>query len=130
MSTNVLSIKDIKREKHTIDANGKILGRLSTEVAKLLMGKGKPSFVPYLDMGDFVTVTNASKVKITGKKLNQKEYIRHSGYPGGKRVDTMDKLMDRKPAFVFEHAVKGMLPKNKLGKKMIKKLTVFAGEVK
>lgn len=124
MSTNVLSAKDIKRGTHTIDASGKILGRLSTEVAKLLMGKGKPNFVPYLDNGDFVTVTNASKVKVTGKKLAQKEYIRHSGYPGGRKVETMDKLMNRKPEVVFEHAVKGMLPKNKLGRRMIKKLTI------
>ena len=130
MSTNVLSVKDIKRETHTIDASGKILGRLSSEIAKLLMGKHKPEFVPYLDTGDFVVVTNASKIKVTGEKLAQKEYVRHSGYPGGRKVETLDKLLSRRPTVVIEHAVKGMLPQNKLGRQMIKKLTVFAGEIK
>lgn len=128
MSTNVVSVKDIKRETHTIDASGKILGRLATEVATLLMGKNKPSFVSYLDTGDFVIVTNASKVKLSGKKMQEKKYIRHSGYPGGLRVETFDKMIVRKPNFVIEHAVKGMLPGNKLGKAMIKKLTVYSGD--
>lgn len=128
MSTNVVSVKNIKRETHTIDATGKILGRLATEVATLLMGKNKPSFVPYLDTGDFVVVTNASKVKLTGKKMQEKKYTRHSGYPGGLRVETFDKMVVRKPGFVIEHAVLGMLPGNKLGKAMIKKLTVHAGD--
>lgn len=130
MSTNVVSAKDIKRETHTIDASGKILGRLATEVATLLMGKNKASFVPYLDSGDFVIVTNASKVKLTGKKMQNKTYTRHSGYPGGLKVETFDKMIVRKPIFVIEHAVAGMLPGNKLGKAMIKKLTVLAGEKK
>ena len=128
MSTNVLSAKDIKREKHTIDASGQILGKLSTQVAKLLMGKHKPNFVPYLDTGDFVVVTNASKIKVTGKKYTQKKYVSHSGYPGGLKVETFDKLIIRKPEYVIEHAVKGMLPKNKLGRAMIKKLMVYKGE--
>lgn len=128
MSTNVLSSKDIKREKHTIDASGKILGRLATEVATILMGKKKPSFVPYLDTGDFVIVTNASKVKLSGKKMQTKKYTRHSGYPGGLRVETFDKMIVKKPEYVVEHAVKGMLPNNKLGEKMFKKLEVFSGE--
>ncbi len=127
MSTNVVSMKDIKRETHTIDASGRILGRLATEVATLLMGKNKPSFVPYLDTGDFVVVTNASKIKLTGKKMQEKKYTRHSGYPGGLRVETFDKMIVRKPEFVIENAVKGMLPGSKLGKAMIKKLTVHAG---
>ncbi|OGE33898.1 50S ribosomal protein L13 [Candidatus Daviesbacteria bacterium RIFCSPHIGHO2_02_FULL_36_13] len=127
MSTNVLSAKDIKREKHIIDASGKILGRLAGEIATLLMGKNKPNFVPYLDNGDFVIVTNASKVKVTGKKAQDKVYVRHSGYPGGLKSETFDKMIIRKPEFIIEHAVKGMLPGSKLGKAMIKKLKVFKG---
>lgn len=128
MSTNVLSAKDIKREKHIIDASGKILGRLATEVARILMGKHKANYVPYLDTGDFVVVTNASKVKISGKKAQTKTYTRHSGYPGGLKVETFDKMIQKKPEFIIEHAVKGMLPHNKLGKTMIKKLKIFAKE--
>ena len=130
MSTNVISAKDIKREKFTIDATGKILGRLATEIATILMGKKKPGFVPYLDTGDFVVVTNASKVKLSGKKMQTKKYTRHSGYPGGLRVETFDKVIIKKPEFIIEHAVKGMLPHNKLGQKMFKKLKVFSGEEK
>ena len=130
MSTNVLSAKDIKRETHTIDATGKILGRLATEVAIVLMGKKRVEFVPYLDTGNFVVVTNASKVKLSGKKMQSKIYTRHSGYPGGLKVETFDKMIARKPEYVIEHAVKGMLPHNKLGRQMIKKLKVFAGEEK
>lgn len=126
MSTNVLSAKNIQRKWHLIDAKDKILGRLATEVATLLMGKNKPNFVPYLDTGDFVVVTNVSKVQLSGKKNQTKTYIRHSGYPGGLKVETFDKLINRRPEYIIEHAVKGMLPGNKLGKKMIKKLKVFA----
>ena len=126
MSTNKLSAKDIKREKHVIDASGKILGRLATEVAMILMGKNKASFVPYLDTGDYVVVTNAAKIILTGKKMKEKKYVRHSGYPGGLKQETFDKMIIRKPEFIIEHAVKGMLPHNKLGSQMIKKLTVFA----
>lgn len=128
MSTNVLSAKDIQRQKHTIDASGKILGRLATEVATLLMGKHKIHFVPYLDVGDYVVVTNASKVKVSGKKESQKVYIRHSGYPGGLKTETFDRLIVRKSQYLIEHAVKGMLPKSKLGRQMIKKLRVYPGE--
>lgn len=127
MSTNQLSAKNIKRETHTIDASGKILGRLATEVATILMGKKKPSFVPYLDTGDFVTITNAEKVKVTGKKMKNKIYTRHSGYPGGLTQETFDKMLVRKPVYIIEHAVKGMLPHNRLGQQMIKKLKVFTG---
>ena len=130
MSTNVLSAKDIKREKHTIDASGKVLGRLATEIATILMGKKKLNFVPYLDIGDFVVVKNAGEVKLSGKKVQQKKYVSHSGYPGGLKVETFDKMIVRKPTFALEHAVKGMLPRNKLGRQMIKKLTIFAGEAK
>lgn len=130
MSTASFSAKDIKRQKHVIDASGKILGRLATEAATLLMGKNKPEYVPYLDNGDIVIVTNAAKIKITGKKATDKKYVRHSGYPGGLKVETFEKLLIRKPEKIIEHAVWGMMPKTKLGKKMISKLTVFAGEAK
>lgn len=129
MNTNSLSVKDIKREKHTIDASGKILGRLATEVATILMGKKKPMFVPYLDTGDFVVITNSKKIVLTGKKMKEKTYTRHSGYPGGLTVETFDKVMAKKPEYIIEHAVKGMLPGNRLGRQMIKKLKVFAGPV-
>lgn len=128
MSTNVLSAKDIKREWHLYDAKGKVLGRLATEVANKLMGKGKPNFVPYLDNGDFVVVKNAKGVKVSGKKPEQKMYYRHSGYPGGFRSESFEDLLDRRPEEIIRHAVKGMLPKNKLGRVMIKKLHVVSGE--
>lgn len=130
MSTASFSAKNIQRQTHTIDASGKVLGRLATEVATLLMGKNKPEYVPYLDNGDKVVITNASKIKVTGKKVTEKKYVRHSGYPGGLKVETFEKLIVRKPEKIIEHAVWGMLPKTKLGKKMITKLTVFAGEAK
>lgn len=125
MSTNVLSIKDIKREKHVIDASGQILGRLATQVARFLQGKHKPNYVPYLDCGDFVIVTNASKIKVTGKKMQDKKYVRHSGYPGGLKEEPLEKLLVRRPEYVVEHAVWGMMPKGKLGRQMIKKLKVY-----
>lgn len=127
MSTNVMSSSQLKREWIQIDAKGKILGRLATEVANLLRGKSKVNFVPYLDMGDYVVITNASKIKVSGKKTTQKKYVRHSGYPGGLTVETYDKVMDKKPEFIIRHAVKGMLPKNKLADKMIIKLHIFSG---
>ncbi|MDP2671922.1 MAG: 50S ribosomal protein L13 [Candidatus Daviesbacteria bacterium] len=130
MSTNVLSAKDIQRQKHTIDASGKILGRLATEVATILMGKNKTNYVPYLDLGDFVAVINAAKIKVTGKKMKNKVYIRHSGYPGGLKKETMEQLLKRRPEAVIEHAVWGMLPKTRLGRQMIKKLTVYSGDLK
>lgn len=125
MSTNILSAKKIQRNWHLINVGDKVLGRVATEIATKLMGKNKPAFVPYLDTGDFVIVTNASKVKVTGKKAAQKKYVRHSGYPGGLKVETFDKLIRRKPEDIIRHAVSGMLPKNSLGRKMIKKLYVF-----
>lgn len=128
MSTNVLSAKNIKRSWHLIDAKDKVLGRLASEIALILMGKSKVNFVPYLDNGDFVVVTNASKIKVTGKKLQQKKYIRHSGYPGGLKTQSLDEVLAKKPQQVIEHAVAGMLPGTKLGKQMIKKLKVFATE--
>lgn len=127
MSTNVVSGKDIKRDWHFYDMSGKILGRSATEIAKILMGKHKVSFVPYLDQGDYVVVTNAAKVEVTGKKSKQKEYIRHSGFPGGLKKEGYSKLIVRRPEEIIKHAVWGMLPHTKLGKLMIKKLKIFAG---
>lgn len=130
MPTNKVSAKNIKREKKVLDAKGKILGRLAGEIATILMGKNKSAFVPYLDTGDMVVVKNAKEIKVTGKKMNDKVYVRHSGYPGGLKTESLEKMLNRKPEYVIEHAVKGMLPHNKLGREMIKKLKVFAGEDK
>lgn len=128
MSTNILSAKDIRRDWHLFDASGKILGRFASEVATKLTGKHKPLFVPYLDVGDFVVITNAAKIKLSGKKTLQKKYIRHSGFPGGYKEEKFSDLLVRKPEEVVRHAVKGMLPKNRLGRKIIKKLYVFPGD--
>lgn len=127
MSTNVVSAKDIKRSWYLIDAKNEVLGRLATDAATILMGKKKPQYVPYLDMGDNVVVINAAKVKVTGRKEAEKKYVRHSGYPGGLKTETLAQLRERRPADIITHAVKGMLPKSKLGKGMIKKLHVFSG---
>ncbi|MBI2600705.1 50S ribosomal protein L13 [Candidatus Daviesbacteria bacterium] len=126
MSTSSVSAKQIIRKWYVIDAKEKILGRLATDVAKILMGKNKIQYVPYLDQGDYVVVTNASKIKLTGKKVSQKKYASHSGYPGGYKEVPFKKAIREKPSKIIEHAVKGMLPKNKLGRQMIKKLKVFA----
>ena len=127
MKTYSVKAKEIKREWHVIDASDKILGKVATEAAGLLMGKDKAMFTRNLDTGDYVVVTNASKVKVTGKKLEQKMYYRHSGYPGGFRAVPLAEMLKNKPEMVIEHAVKGMLPQNKLGDAMIKKLKVYAG---
>jgi large subunit ribosomal protein L13 len=119
---------DIKRERHIFDASDKVLGRLATQVARLLMGKHKPIFARNMDTGDFVVVTNADKVRVTGNKLKQKLYYRHSGYPGGLRTTSLEKMMQTNPAWVIEHAVKGMLPHNRLGASMMKKLKVYVGD--
>lgn len=126
MSTNVVSAKNIKRSWHLLDAKDEILGRLAGKAARLLMGKNKSSYVPYLDTGDYVVIINAKDVSVTGKKEEQKKYVRHSGFPGGLKEETLSKLRKRKPEDVVIHAVKGMLPKTKLGRQMIKKLHVFA----
>jgi len=112
----------MKRETHTIDATGEVLGRLATKIAILLRGKHKPDFVPYKDMGDFVIIKNVGKIKITGKKLETKKYFRHSGYPGGWREISLKELFKKNPAEVLKRAVYGMLPKNKLREKQIKRL--------
>jgi len=119
---------DIKRSWHLIDVKGKVLGRVSGEIAHLLMGKSNPNFVRNLDCGNYVVVVNARQVKVTGKKEEQKNYYRHSGYPGGLKAESLQELRVRKPEEIIIHAVKGMLPQNKLRDKMLKRLFVFAGE--
>lgn len=112
----------MKREKYTIDAEGKVLGRLAVEIATLLQGKNKPDFEPHSDMGGIVLVKNADKIKVTGKKAKQKIYYHHSGYPGGLKETPYRKMMEEKPNEILRHAVYGMLPKNKLRDKRIKRL--------
>ncbi len=128
MKTYSTKPSDIKREWHVIDASDKILGRLATEAARLLMGKHKPIFCRNLDTGDFVVVINADKVRVTGNKAKQKLYYRHSGYPGGLKSISLEKLMETHPTRAIEYAVKGMLPHNRLGASMRKKLKVYAGD--
>lgn len=121
-------LSDIKREWYLIDLKGKVLGRVSTEIAKFLMGKGKPYFVRNLDCGDYVVVINAKYVVTTGNKENKKKYFRYSGYPGGLRTETMAQLKKRKPTEIIKHAVKGMLPQNRLRDKMLTRLFIFEEE--
>ena len=111
-----------------IDAQGKILGRLASEVASILRGKNKPVYTPHVDTGDFVVVINAEKIQLTGKKWDQKMYYRHSGYPGGIKSLSAKEVLEKKPEELIRHAVKGMLPKSRLGRKMIKKLKIYVGE--
>ena len=127
MKTYSPKAEDIKREWHVVDATDKILGRLSSQVAKLLMGKHKPIYAPHIDTGDYVVVINAAKVRVTGKKAEQKIYYRHSGYPGGLRAPTYKEVFNNHPTRVIEHAVKGMLPHNSLGRAMFRKLKVYPG---
>lgn len=128
MKTYATKAKDIERQWHVIDASGKTLGRLAAQVARLLTGKQKPNYAPYLDCGDYVIVLNAAKVKLTGNKAKQKTYYRHSGYPGGLKAVGFEKMLQTHPNRVIEHAVKGMLPHNLLGDAMFKKLKVYAGD--
>jgi large subunit ribosomal protein L13 len=128
MKTYSVKAAEIERQWHVIDATDKILGKLATEAAKLLMGKHKPTFSRHLDTGDFVVIINAAKVRFTGKKAEQKLYHSHSGYPGGLKTVNLERMMATNPARVIEHAVKGMLPHNRLGAQMLKKLKVYAGE--
>lgn len=118
---------DIKRKWYIVDANGKTLGRLATQVAIVLRGKHKPIFTPHVDTGDHVIVVNAEKIHLTGDKVRQKTYYRHSGYPGGLKSETVKDLLERKPYVIVERAIIGMLPKTKLGKQMGRKLNVYAG---
>ena len=120
-----IKAKDINRKWHLIDAKNKVLGRLTSEIAKILMGKNKSYFTPNLDTGDYVVVVNTKDVMLSGKKENQKKYYRHSGYPGGMRISTAVQVRTKKPEDLVKHAVVGMLPKTKLGKLMVKKLFVY-----
>ena len=127
MKSFMASPATIERKWYVIDAQGQTLGRLSSEIAKILRGKNKPTFTPHVDTGDNVIVVNAEKIKVTGKKLEQKIYYKHSDYPGGMRETTLKEMLDKKPTDVITLAVKGMLPKGPLGRSMIEKLHVYAG---
>lgn len=125
MKTFSTTPADFKRRQHVIDAKDQVLGRLATQTASLLMGKHKPIFARHLDTGDFVVITNAEKIRVTGNKVKGKLYYRHSGYPGGFKVTSFEKMMQLHPTRIIEKAVRGMLPHNHLGDKMIKKLKVY-----
>ena len=131
---DTLSYKTVSANKATvtkewvvIDATNQVLGRLSSQVAKILRGKHKPNYTPHVDCGDNVIIINAEKVKLTGYKLTQKQYVRHTGYPGGQRFSTPKEMLQRKPIWVVEHAVKGMLPKNRLASDLFRNLHVYEG---
>ena len=127
MKSYMASPATIERKWYVVDATGYTLGRLASEVAKILRGKNKPIFTPFIDTGDYVIITNADKIKVTGKKLEQKVYYRHSDYVGGMKETTLKEMLNKKPERVIELAVKGMLPKGPLGREMYKKLFVYAG---
>ena len=127
MKTYTAKPREIEQAWRLVDADGQILGRLATEIADTLRGKNKPAYTPHVDTGDFVIVVNAEKVRVTGKKLDQKIYYRHSGYPGGLRERTLAEQLARRPEDVIRKAVKGMLPKNKLAASQLRKLKVYAG---
>lgn len=127
MKTYMAKPKEVERSWYVIDAAGQTLGRLASEVASILRGKHKPTYTPHVDAGDFVIVINAEKIKLTGNKLNQKKYRYHTGYPGGLKEIDYRTLLQKKPEKAIETAVKGMLPKNSLGRKMFKKLKVYKG---
>ena len=118
---------EIVREWYLVDAQGQTLGRLATQIAATLRGKRKPEYTPHCDVGDFVVVVNAEKISVTGNKLADKKYYRHSGYPGGLRVRTLAEQLERRPEEVIRHAVKGMLPRNRLSRKQLTKLKIYAG---
>ena len=118
---------EIERHWYVVDAEGKTLGRLATQIADALRGKRKPEYTPHVDTGDFIVVVNAEKIRVTGNKLAQKTYWRHSGYPGGIKERTLEEMLARRPEEVIRHAVKGMLPRNRLARKQLTKLKVYAG---
>ena len=125
--TKMQKKEEVTRNWYEIDAEGKILGKVAAEIAVRLMGKNKPSYTPHVDGGDFVVVTNAEKIAVTGKKLLDKKYYRHSGYPGGLKVRNLQEMLEKQPTEVIRKAVERMLPKNKLGSQMIGRLKVFVG---
>jgi len=125
--TYVTKKEDVQREWFVVDAEGQTLGRLASEVAKVLCGKHKPKYSPAVDVGDYVIVVNSGKIRVTGRKLDQKIYYRHSGYPGGIKSITLRDMLRKHPTRAIEYAVRGMLPKNRLGRRMLRKLKVYAG---
>lgn len=127
MKSFMASPSTVERKWYVVDAEGKTLGRLASEVANVLRGKNKPTYTPHIDTGDYVIVVNAEKIQVTGKKLDQKIYYHHSEYVGGMKEATLREMMQKKQEFVITHAVKGMLPKGPLGRQMLKKLHVYAG---
>ncbi|MDR7857661.1 50S ribosomal protein L13 [Tissierella sp.] len=127
MKSFMAKTNEIDRKWYVIDAEGKVLGRLATEVANILSGKNKPIYTPHVDTGDFVIIINADKIKLTGKKLDQKHYVYHTGHPGGLKEIPYRRLIVDKPELIIQLAVKGMLPKSSLGRNMIKKLKVYSG---
>lgn len=126
--TKFIKPEDADRKWYLVDAKDQVLGRLATKVASVIRGKNKPAFTPNMDTGDFVIVINADKIKVTGKREELKTYSHYSGYPGGLKTKSYGEVMDKKPEFIIENAVKGMLPKNRLGNSLIKKLKVYKGE--
>jgi large subunit ribosomal protein L13 len=127
MSTHVVKVDEIKRKWYVVDASGKVLGRLASDVAYILHGKHKPAFTQSMDVGDHVIVVNADKIAVTGTRLTSKMYYSHSGYPGGLRTTSLQRMMETHPERVIENAVRGMLPRNKVGDAMLKKLRVYVG---
>jgi large subunit ribosomal protein L13 len=125
--TYVVKKEEITRKWFVVDADGKNLGRLASAIARILRGKHKPIYSPHLDVGDYVIVVNADRIAVTGHKMDDKMYYRHTGYPGGLREINLRDLLVRHPTYAVKHAVRGMLPKNRLGRKMLKKLKVYAG---
>lgn len=127
--TKSLKKEDAKKEWLLVDATNETLGRFSSKVAKILRGKHKPSFTPHVDCGDYVVIINAEKIKLTGKKFENKEYVSHSGYPGGQKIKTAKQIFDKNPSNLVEKAIKGMLPKTKLGSSIFSNLKVYTGEI-
>ncbi|MBO4312189.1 MAG: 50S ribosomal protein L13 [Desulfovibrionaceae bacterium] len=127
MKTFSPTMEHIEHDWYVVDGSGQVLGRLAAQIAHRLRGKHKPEFAPHLDNGDFIIVVNCEKIKVTGKKMEEKKYYRHSGYVGGLKTTTLSTMLETKPAEVLKAAVRGMLPKNRLGRDMLKKLKVYAG---
>lgn len=127
MKSFIAKPHEVERKWYVVDAEGQTLGRVASQVASVLRGKNKPTYTPHVDCGDYVIVINAEKIQVTGKKRKEKVYKHHTGYPGGLRELTFEKLIARKPEEIIRHAVKGMMPKGKLGRQMYKKLKVYAG---
>ncbi len=127
MKSYMAKTNEVDRKWYVIDAEGKVLGRLASEISAILTGKNKPIYTPHIDTGDFVIIINAEKIKLTGNKLNQLNHYYHTGYPGGLKEVPYKRLIEEKPEKIIELAVKGMLPKNKIGRQMIKKLKIYAG---